>query len=353
MKANPSPMSVADYCQAINANKIVVNKEYQRKDGLWNNSARSFFIESILLEYPIPKLFLYAKLDLQTRETVKEIVDGQQRSQALIAFFSNQLPLAKTIDTKELRGLTYDQLEDEFKTKFLSYPLPIDQFSGVPEDEVREAFRRMNANNVPLNAEEQRNAQFQGPFKWFIVSVAEVYKEVLFKLKLLSQRDLIRMADLRLYAEIALTIDSGFQTVKGEQLNRLYKKYNSSFEEADEFRAKIDYGINFFLSRPGELHDDAFLRPHVFQSIVLAAIDLKYGGALNKEAPKAGKGLDALLQKLERSPFTIDTLASSLREPESYPQLHDFVKASTTGTNTKEARATRFLYFRAALSQLA
>ncbi|MCP1911514.1 uncharacterized protein with ParB-like and HNH nuclease domain [Bradyrhizobium elkanii] len=105
MKANPSPMSVTDYCQAFKAKKIVVNEEYQRKEGLWNNSARSFFIESILLEYPIPKLFLYAKLDLKTRETIKEIVDGQQRSQALVAFFENKLPLAKTIDTKELRGL--------------------------------------------------------------------------------------------------------------------------------------------------------------------------------------------------------------------------------------------------------
>ena len=44
---------------------------------------------------------------------------------------------------------------------------------GVKEEEVREAFRRMNANNVPLNAEEQRNAQYQGEFKWFIVNAGD------------------------------------------------------------------------------------------------------------------------------------------------------------------------------------
>jgi hypothetical protein len=71
MKANPWPMSVADYCQGILAKKIIVNEEYQRKGGLWTTQAKSYFIESILLEYPIPKLFLYAKLDLKTRETVK------------------------------------------------------------------------------------------------------------------------------------------------------------------------------------------------------------------------------------------------------------------------------------------
>jgi len=113
MKANSSPMSVADYCNAIRDKKIIVNQDYQRKDGLWNTPARSFFIESILLQYPIPKLFLYAKLDLRTRETIKEIVDGQQRSQALILFFEGKLSLSKSIDTEELRGLKYNRLSDE------------------------------------------------------------------------------------------------------------------------------------------------------------------------------------------------------------------------------------------------
>lgn len=191
------------------------------------------------MEYPIPKLFLYAKLDLKTRETVKEIVDGQQRSDALIAFFDNRLALSKNLETEELRGLKYNKLPDEWQTKFLSYSLPIDQFSGVKEEEVREAFRRMNANNVPLNAEEQRNAQYQGEFKWFIVSMAEVYKETLLRIGLFSRRDIIRMIDLRLYAEIALSIDQGFHTVNGLQLDRLYKKYNVKFDGGDRFREMI------------------------------------------------------------------------------------------------------------------
>jgi uncharacterized protein with ParB-like and HNH nuclease domain len=165
MKANAAPMSVADYCHDFNNKKIVVNDEYQRNVGLWTAQARSFFIESILLEYPIPKLYLHARLDLKSRQQIKEIVDGQQRSQALVSFFNGKQRLTKNIDTEELRGLNYNQLSDEWKSKFLSYSLPIDQFSGAPEDEVREAFRRMNANNVPLNDEEQRNARYQGPFK--------------------------------------------------------------------------------------------------------------------------------------------------------------------------------------------
>lgn len=127
MKALASPMSVADYCNAMQEKKIIVNSDYQRKDGLWNAPARSFFIESILLEYPIPKIFVYSKLDLKTRGTIKEIVDGQQRSQALMLFFENKLTLSKNLETDELRGMKYNKLSPEWQTKFLSYQLPIDQ----------------------------------------------------------------------------------------------------------------------------------------------------------------------------------------------------------------------------------
>ncbi len=342
-------MAVADYCNALQEKKIIVNSNYQRKDGLWNAPARSFFIESILLEYPIPKMFLYAKLDLKTRGTIKEIVDGQQRTQALMMFFENKLTLSKNLETEELRGMKYNKLSEEWQTLFLSYQLPIDQFSGVPEDEVREAFRRMNANNVPLNAEEQRNARFQGEFKWFINSLAETYKEKLLSLTLLSKRDLIRMTDLRLYAEIALTLDTGFITVKGEQLDRLYKKYNTTFEAAEIFKEKITYGIEHFINSEN-LHEDVLLRMHVFQSIVIASISLKFGGEFDQQAIDTHH---ETAQNVISQNFDLETLLSGLQDPEEHPQLTEFVKACSEATNTGAARSIRYLYFKQALAQLA
>jgi len=207
----------------------------------------------------------------------------------------------------------------------------------------------MNANNVPLNAEEQRNARYQGPFKWFIVSIAEVYKETLLRLGLLSRRDLIRMADLRLYAEIALTLDAGFQTVKGEQLDRLYRKYNVSFEADEGFRERISYGLNFFIEHE-ELHQDAFLRMHVFQSIVLAIIARRFGGDFDQQATESHP---EIAEKIAQTPFAMDALLASLREPDAFPQLNEFVQASTEATNTASSRVIRFLHFRAALNEIA
>ncbi|MNY10759.1 hypothetical protein D3C86_1437540 [compost metagenome] len=206
----------------------------------------------------------------------------------------------------------------------------------------------MNANNVPLNAEEQRNARYQGDFKWFINRTAELYKERLLSLGLLSRRDLIRMTDLRLYAEIALTLDEGFITVKGVQLDKLYKKYNADFEDAAVFQEKITFGVDFFINTD-VLHEDILLRMHVFQSIVMAAISLKYDEEYERLAVEAHPDI---VGAINQHAYTIDTLISALREPDDFPALGMFVKANSEATNTATARAIRFLYFKKALTQL-
>ena len=77
-----SPMTVADYCAGLDRGELQVNQLYQRSDKVWPPAARSFLIETIILGYPLPKIFLFQKTDLKSKKTVKEIVDGQQRTRA-------------------------------------------------------------------------------------------------------------------------------------------------------------------------------------------------------------------------------------------------------------------------------
>src|SRR5690606_7841126 len=100
-----------------------------------------------------------------------------------------------------------------------------------------------NASNVPLNDEEQRNAKFQGPFKWFIQRVANKFSESLHAVGVLSRRDIIRMGDSRLYSEIIHTILSGFITTKAPQIDGVYKRFNTSFEEEDLYFSYLEVGL--------------------------------------------------------------------------------------------------------------
>jgi hypothetical protein len=337
-------MSVGDYCKGLNDGTIIVNDEYQRNAGVWASQARSFFIESILLEYPIPKIFLYARVDLATRQTVKEIVDGQQRSHALQNFYNRKYRLSSKLETEELRGRNYNQLSEEMQSTFLSYSLPIDEFRAVQPIEIQESFRRMNSSNVPLNDEEQRNARFQGPFKWFIESLCHEHAEPLRVVGLLSRRDIIRMADTKIFSEIIHTILNGFVTTKGPQLDALYRQFNTTFDQADLVREYINFCVNEFLQN-ADWHQRELLRGYMFQSLALVLIDRQFQIGLQDRAAALAPDVAAIVAN---GGYDLGLLLEAIRDPENAPQLETFV-ASTKGTNVARAKAVRFLYLAAVL----
>ena len=41
-------MTVAQFCEQLNSHSIVINREYQRQEGVWPAIAQSFLIETIL-----------------------------------------------------------------------------------------------------------------------------------------------------------------------------------------------------------------------------------------------------------------------------------------------------------------
>ena len=99
MQTNQSPMAVADYCAAMDRLEIKSNDTYQRSSKVWPPAARSFLIESIILGFPLPKIFLFQNTDLTSKKTIKEIVDGQQRSKTIYDFFHNRLVISKTSES--------------------------------------------------------------------------------------------------------------------------------------------------------------------------------------------------------------------------------------------------------------
>ena len=91
MNIEQANMTIVDYLNAYDRAEVIVNRDYQRSPARWPAAAQAFFIETIMRGFPIPRLALFTKTDLKARRTVKEIVDGQQRTHAIRAFFSNEV----------------------------------------------------------------------------------------------------------------------------------------------------------------------------------------------------------------------------------------------------------------------
>src|SRR5690349_9743601 len=106
-------MTVSEYCRSMQRREITVNRDYQRSDKVWPDAARSFLIETILMGYPVPKLSLQQETDLRTRETIKRIIDGQQRSKAILDFFNDELRLSSTLELEDAAGKRYTDLPEE------------------------------------------------------------------------------------------------------------------------------------------------------------------------------------------------------------------------------------------------
>ena len=261
-------MNILDYCNDFASGKIKVDTNYQRTDKVWPEQAKKYLIESILLGYPIPKFFLHQKIDTKSKTAIKFVVDGQQRSKAILEFFQNGLAISRKCENSSIAGKVFDSLPEEYQNNFLSYSISIDLFVTANKEEIIETFRRINSYTVPLNAEEKRHAYHQGEMKWFIHEQASKYSDKLQDLGVFTEKNLARMADYKFYAEIVIfLIKNEIITTAAKTIDDLYVKNDKVFIEAVIVEAKFNFAFSI-ISDWDWLKDMAISTTHVFQLLV-------------------------------------------------------------------------------------
>jgi hypothetical protein len=346
MEIVPSQMTVANFCQALLRKEIGVNHNYQRSDKVWPPAARSFLIETILLGYPIPKMSLHQVTDVRTRQTRQEIVDGQQRSKAILDFFNNDYRLSRTLELEEAAGKNYEELPEGLQGKFLDYGLSQDLFVAATPAEVREVFRRINSYTVPLNAEEQRHATYQGPFKWFIAQLSKDLGDGLIEIGAFNQKQLVRMLDSKLFTEICHAALNGITTTNKTSLDALYRSRDVTFDEEEEFDERVRSAVDVVISFE-ELHKTELVKMFQLYSLLLAITHFQSPvAALEELVPPHGRAdLDR-----EAAVTNLTALAAAVDADDDEGPFGDFVKASVKATNSRAQRETRFIWMYEALA---
>lgn len=128
---------------------------------VWDVKRKSLFIHSILMGYPVPPFYA------TRRDGVYDMLDGKQRSNAIIEFINNKFTLKDIPDVQnpddvsieeDLNGLCFNELADEYKDVILSYSLTIYYFDGITDEQINEMFYRLN-NGKPLSAIELSRAK--------------------------------------------------------------------------------------------------------------------------------------------------------------------------------------------------
>jgi Protein of unknown function DUF262 len=331
--------------------KTLVPNPYFQRGAVWIVPARIFLIDTILRRLPIPKIFIRTKIDLKTKTSIREIVDGQQRLRAIIEFAEDNLLL--TLRAKEFAGLKYSTLTDDLKESFLTYAIGVEQLINASNDDVLEVFSRLNSYNVVLNDPEQRHAKFQGPFKWAVHNAAKDWSTLWDKFQIVSLRRRVRMLDDSFMAELFGVLLTGVRDGGQPKILKLYEQFDAAFPQEQDARHKLNQVCEFITTQLADLLLDPSAsvlssEPH-FLMMFAAVSHAMFGipaGALAEAMPERDTRALSDLTQAKANLTKIAQIISGELEEDS---LKQFFEASSSSTQRIASRRIRFPVFYRAL----
>lgn len=156
------------------SNYLNIQPAYQRRKR-WTRKRQSQLIESLIVNIPIPPVVLY-----ETSLSSYEVMDGQQRINAIRDFYSNKFKLSGLEIYPSLNGCTYNTLPEKIRSSIdrrsIASIVVINESAATDEEAVllkQLVFERLNTGGVNLSRHEVRNCIYQGEFNDLLKELAE------------------------------------------------------------------------------------------------------------------------------------------------------------------------------------
>ena len=153
---------------------LILQPEYQLKY-VMNIKMASRLIESILIDVPIPVVYLAEEMD-----GTFSVIDGQQRLTSFISFIEGVLPnnqvfkLKSLSVLKELNNKSFADLSKEEQTKIKTTTIHTILIKKESPDDIKfEIFERLNTGSVKLNEDELRNSVYRGNYIKLLAELEE------------------------------------------------------------------------------------------------------------------------------------------------------------------------------------
>lgn len=162
----------------VDGDDVNLRPEYQRRLR-WTTIQKSLLIESLLLNVPVPPVFFYEN-DLARYE----VMDGQQRLNAIKEFLNNSFKLRGLQIIPTLNGRTYNQLPAKVKRSLDRASVSAIILLQESKSKIKKSgsskfyelrrfvFERLNTGGKRLSAQEIRNAIYAGHFNELIVTLS-------------------------------------------------------------------------------------------------------------------------------------------------------------------------------------
>lgn len=219
---------------------LIVDNSFQR-NYVWTKKNQVQLIESILMGYPIPEIYLWnTGTDEDSGDTCYSIVDGQQRTGAVFQYIANSFKLTESAlnESNEcyprVKNRYFKDLDTDDKKAIWAYVFSVRVIrNSIEREDIVTMFLRLNSNNMTLNPQELRNAEFEGEF----MKVTSYLSELDFwnDNSLFGIADRRRMRDISFISTLLVFMKQGIQEdIRNDNLNTIYDLYNDNYPSKDE-----------------------------------------------------------------------------------------------------------------------
>ncbi|XWW48021.1 DUF262 domain-containing protein [Fibrella sp. USSR17] len=197
-----------------------LNPPYQRNN-IWTAKSQKTLVSSIKDGMPVPTFFIHDK-----GEDKYDVADGQQRTRAIIAYYSREI--------SDLNGIQFNHEEE-----FLDYEIPVVIINkSVSQEQIRQFYVTVNNTGLKLNKPELTKAEY------FDTGVLRLVEELadnddFESLGIFTDKQSGRMIDRDFVEELVAQLHFGI----GDKKKDVDRLYQSNLSETVLKKLKEDFLI--------------------------------------------------------------------------------------------------------------
>lgn len=234
-------INIATFWENYVLGKYNFEAPYQREGDVWHDQKKSFLMDTIIKNFPIPPIFLHEKIDKETGRTIYDIIDGKQRLTAIKEFIENTVPLPTNFGEdgfgdESLSGCSFSDLDNkdfvDAKMNFWKYEISIEYVNTDEIDVVNNIFDRLNRNGEPLNAQELRKAKYHSTKLYAMIE--DLSNNDFWEANLFVNLDKNRYEHIEYVSElVSLIVLNQIKDSNKKSIDAFYDEYASKFNEDD------------------------------------------------------------------------------------------------------------------------
>lgn len=338
-------VSLLNLVNDVRKGRLIPDAYFQR-NLVWRDIHNRDFIKTILKGFPFPQIFISkGKIDVETMSTISCIVDGQQRTNAIVKYIENEY---------EVDDKYFSDLSETEKSNFLKYEIAVIELDLENDDPlVQEIFQRINrtsnsltiiekiaseystsefmlvakllANQIDLESEHNNEDFKEDPnipkefFGWARSQKVEKFVQLITGKNVFTARDIAKKAHLMHILNIMTIVLTDFFN-RNERSLELLNDYALEFPEKESLISTLEKTAEYIHKLKLKPKSYWFNKSNIFSLII----------AISK-----------IIENVDM--FNLDTLKSNLEEFEiNIPS--DYKLASAEGVNNKRERELRNSY---------